>query len=112
MRFSLAVVLLASSLTAGAAFAPVAPTKFAGAYSRSAVFSTVEDVAAETAAPVAASGAAALSGAEIASRLEKQLAKLASKDSTSPQLSKEVSEQTIVWSSVMFQIGVFSKYGS
>jgi hypothetical protein len=103
MRFSLAVVLLTASLSAGAAFAPVAPAKFAGAYSRSIVFSTVEVDAAETVvesspakangAEVAAasSGAGALSGVEIASRLEKQLAKLASKDSTSPQLSKEVS---------------------
>jgi hypothetical protein len=106
MRFSLAVVLLAASLSAGAAFAPVSPAKFAGVYSRSVVFSTVEVDAAETVAEsspeeangshavaAASSGAGALSGSEIAARLEKQLAKLTTKDSTSPQLSKEVSRR-------------------
>jgi hypothetical protein len=108
MRFTLAVVLLASSLTAGAAFAPASPAKF-GVSSRSVLFSTVEVDAAETVAEssedangshavaAASSGAGALSSAEVASRLEKQLAKLAAKDSTSPQLKKEVSEREPSW---------------
>lgn len=119
MRFSLAVVLLAASLTAGAAFAPVSPAKFAGVSSRSVLFSTVEVDAAETVAEsspedangshavaAASSGAGALSSAEVAARLEKQLAKLASKDSSSPQLSKEVSGRKPLygWSTVMFHL--------
>jgi len=101
MRFSLAVVLLAASLSAGAAFAPAQPANLALArYSPSILSSTVE-ADAETAveetspsAPAAAAASAAatsLTGAEIVARLDKQLAKLAGKDATSPQLSKEVS---------------------
>jgi hypothetical protein len=100
MRFSLAVVLVAASLSAGAAFAPGAPARFAGVQ-RTVAFSAVE-VAAEAvvesspeangqAAAAATSDVVSLTGAEIAARLESQLAKLAIKDSTSPQLSKEVS---------------------
>jgi hypothetical protein len=121
MRFTLAVVLLATSLSAGAAFAPASSAKF-GVASRSVLFSTVEVDAAEAVAEsspevngshavaAASSGAGALSSAEVASRLEKQLTKLAAKDSTSPQLSKEVSgRKPIVSLSVMFQLFLLVK---
>lgn len=94
MRFSLAVALLAASISAGAAFAPVQPFKAVQQQRSFAFFSTVEadaETAVEKAATPASASAGALTGSEIASRLEKQLTKLSAKDAKSPQLSKEVS---------------------
>jgi hypothetical protein len=102
MRFSLAVTLIAASVSAGAAFAPAA-SKWG--VSKTTLLSTLEsvEVAAvqSVAAPVeieadvrevtqAPSGIVPLTADEINARLNAQLEKLSAKDQTSKQLSKEV----------------------
>ena len=101
MRLGLAVAVLVASLSSGAAFAPVQPRGFRPSictFSSTVEADTTENTA-ETAAvsdtqEETAPSRAALSGADINSLVEKNLKKLRAKDSSSPQLSKEVSDDS------------------
>jgi hypothetical protein len=105
MRFSLAVTLIAASVSGGDAFAPASKWGLA----RTAVFSTIEAEPSVETVPVAQAAPVyieadvpevseapvsqeivPLTANEINARLNVQLKKLSAKDRTSIQLSKEV----------------------
>jgi hypothetical protein len=102
MRFSLAVTLIAASVSAGSAFAPASKW---GVAQKTVLYSTVEastpvsvQVAVDVVAPVEieadvreiSNEIVPLTADEINARLNAQLEKLSAKDQTSKQLSKEV----------------------